>query len=205
MARKADVSAGILVYRETNATLEVLLAHPGGPFWARKDAGAWTIPKGLVELGADLLATAEREFTEETGFVAEGPFVPLAAARQTSGKIVHAFACRGDFDSTKLISHMFEIEWPPRSGQRRQFPEVDRAAGSLGQSFACGNFSATYSRIASDSQTWTSPSINVGTLPVPDTCSSRCLKSGALSEITSSSNARPATFMAIHGRHDHDE
>ena len=128
MARKADVSAGILVYRETNATLEVLLAHPGGPFWARKDAGAWTIPKGLVELGADLLATAEREFTEETGFVAEGPFVPMAAARQTSGKIVHAFACRGDFDSTKLISNMFEIEWPPRSGQRRQFPEVDRAA-----------------------------------------------------------------------------
>jgi predicted NUDIX family NTP pyrophosphohydrolase len=128
MARKADVSAGILVYRKTNATLEVLLAHPGGPFWARKDAGAWTIPKGLVELGADLLATAEREFTEETGFVAEGPFVPLAAVRQTSGKIVHAFACRGDFDSTKLISNMFEIEWPPRSGQRRQFPEVDRAA-----------------------------------------------------------------------------
>ena len=128
MARKADVSAGILVYRETNATLEVLLAHPGGPFWARKDAGAWTIPKGLAEPGADLLATAEREFTEETGFVAEGPFVPLAAARQTSGKIVHAFACRGDFDSTKLISNMFEIEWPPRSGQRRQFPEVDRAA-----------------------------------------------------------------------------
>ena len=128
MARKADVSAGILVYRKTNATLEVLLAHPGGPFWARKDAGAWTIPKGLVELGANLLATAEREFTEETGFVAEGPFVPLAAVRQTSGKIVHAFACRGDFDSTKLISNMFEIEWPPRSGQRRQFPEVDRAA-----------------------------------------------------------------------------
>ena len=128
MARKADVSAGILVYRETNATLEVLLAHPGGPFWARKDAGAWTIPKGLVEIGADLLATAEREFTEETGFVAEGPFVPLAAVRQTSGKVVHAFACRGDFDPTKVISNMFEIEWPPRSGQRRQFPEVDRAA-----------------------------------------------------------------------------
>jgi predicted NUDIX family NTP pyrophosphohydrolase len=128
MARKADVSAGILVYRETNATLEVLLAHPGGPFWARKDAGAWTIPKGLVEPGADLLATAQREFTEETGFVAEGPFVQLSAVRQTSGKIVHAFACRGDFDSTKLISNMFEIEWPPRSGQRRQFPEVDRAA-----------------------------------------------------------------------------
>jgi len=128
MARKADVSAGILVYRETNGALEVLLAHPGGPFWARKDAGAWTIPKGLVEPGADLLATAEREFTEETGFTATGPFVPLPPVRQTSGKVVHAFACRGDFDSTKLISNMFEIEWPPRSGQRRQFPEVDRAA-----------------------------------------------------------------------------
>jgi predicted NUDIX family NTP pyrophosphohydrolase len=128
MARKAEVSAGILLYRETNDTLEVLLAHPGGPFWARKNAGAWTIPKGLVEPGADLLATAQREFTEETGFVAEGPFVPLTSVRQTSGKIVHAFACRGDFDAAKLISNMFEIEWPPRSGQRRQFPEVDRAA-----------------------------------------------------------------------------
>jgi predicted NUDIX family NTP pyrophosphohydrolase len=128
MARKAEVSAGILVYRETNGLLEVLLAHPGGPFWARKDEGAWTIPKGLVEPGADLLATAQREFTEETGFVAAGPFVPLAPVRQTSGKIVHGFACRGDFDAAKLTSNMFEIEWPPRSGQRRQFPEVDRAA-----------------------------------------------------------------------------
>src|SRR5262245_33704301 len=128
MARKAEVSAGILLYRETNGALEVLLAHPGGPFWARKDEGAWTIPKGLVEPGADLLATAQREFTEETGFTATGPFVPLAPVRQTSGKIVHGFACRGDFDPTKLISNMFEIEWPPRSGQRRQFPEVDRAA-----------------------------------------------------------------------------
>ena len=128
MARKADVSAGILVYRETNGTIEVLLAHPGGPFWARKDQGAWTIPKGLVEAGADLLATAQREFTEETGFVAEGPFVALTPVRQTSGKIVHAFACRGDFDAAKLISNTFEIEWPPRSGQRQQFPEVDRAA-----------------------------------------------------------------------------
>lgn len=127
MARKAEVSAGILVYRETNGTLEVLLAHPGGPLWARKDEGAWTIPKGLVEPGADLLATAQREFTEETGFVADGPFVPLAAVRQTSGKIVHAFACRGDFDAAKLISNTFEIEWPPRSGSRREFPEVDRA------------------------------------------------------------------------------
>jgi predicted NUDIX family NTP pyrophosphohydrolase len=128
MPRKAEISAGILLYRKTNGALEVLLAHPGGPFWARKDEGAWTIPKGLVEPGAELLATAQREFTEETGFTATGPFVPLAPVRQTSGKIVHGFACRGDFDPTKLISNMFEIEWPPRSGQRRQFPEVDRAA-----------------------------------------------------------------------------
>ena len=128
MARKAEVSAGILVYRETNGAIEVLLAHPGGPFWARKDEGAWTIPKGLVEPGADLLATAQREFTEETGFTATGPFVPLPSVRQTSGKIVHAFACVGDFDATKLISNMFEIEWPPHSGHRRQFPEVDHAA-----------------------------------------------------------------------------
>jgi predicted NUDIX family NTP pyrophosphohydrolase len=128
MARKTEVSAGLLVYRETTGTREVLLAHPGGPFWARKDLGAWTIPKGLVENGADLLATAQREFTEETGFVAEGPFVALAPVRQTSGKIVHAFACRGDFDPTKLISNTFEIEWPPRSGRSQEFPEVDRAA-----------------------------------------------------------------------------
>jgi predicted NUDIX family NTP pyrophosphohydrolase len=128
MARKAEISAGILLYRETNGALEVLLAHPGGPFWVRKDEGAWTIPKGLVEPGAELLATAQREFTEETGFTATGPFVALAPVRQTSGKIVHGFACRGDFDPAKLISNMFEIEWPPRSGQRRQFPEVDRAA-----------------------------------------------------------------------------
>jgi predicted NUDIX family NTP pyrophosphohydrolase len=128
MARKAEISAGILLYRETNGALEVLLAHPGGPFWARKDEGAWTIPKGLVEPGADLLATAQREFTEETGFTAAGPFAPLSPVRQTSGKIVHAFACRSDFDPAKLISNMFEIEWPPRSGRRQQFPEVDRAA-----------------------------------------------------------------------------
>ncbi len=128
MARKAEVSAGILVYRQSNGVLEILLAHPGGPFWARKDEGAWTIPKGIVEAGADLLAAAQREFAEETGFVAEGPFVPLTPVRQTSGKIVHAFACRGNFDPAKLISNAFEMEWPPRSRRRRHFPEVDRAA-----------------------------------------------------------------------------
>jgi len=127
--RRTQVSAGLLVYRRTADHMEVLLAHPGGPFWAKKDTGAWTIPKGLAESAADpdLLATAQREFTEETGFAAEGPFLSLRPVTQTSGKIVHAFACAGDFDPAQLTSSTFEIEWPPRSGQRRSFPEVDRA------------------------------------------------------------------------------
>jgi predicted NUDIX family NTP pyrophosphohydrolase len=124
MGRKSEVSAGLLVWRGR----EVLLAHPGGPYWARKDAGAWTIPKGLVEAGDDLLATAQREFTEETGFVAHGPFAPLKAVRQKSGKTVHAFACAGDFDPGKLASNSFEMEWPPRSRRMKSFPEVDRVA-----------------------------------------------------------------------------
>jgi len=106
----------------------VLLAHPGGPFWAKKDAGVWTIPKGLVDPGEEVLAAATREFTEETGFTAEGPFAPLRAVKQKSGKTVHAFACAGDFDPGKLVSNSFEIEWPPRSGKRRSFPEIDRLA-----------------------------------------------------------------------------
>jgi predicted NUDIX family NTP pyrophosphohydrolase len=127
MGRKSEISAGLLVYRD-RGTLEVLLAHPGGPYWARKDAGAWTIPKGLVEQSDDLLATAQREFTEETGFMATGPFVPLAPVKQKSGKTVHAFACVGDFDPAKLVSNTFEIEWPPKSGRHRSYPEVDRLA-----------------------------------------------------------------------------
>jgi predicted NUDIX family NTP pyrophosphohydrolase len=127
MARKSEISAGLLVYRRGPMDRpEVLLAHPGGPFWARKDAGAWTIPKGLVDADADLLTTARREFTEETGFTALGPFTPLAPVKQKSGKTVHAFACAGDFDGGKLVSNMFEIEWPPKSGKRRSFPEIDR-------------------------------------------------------------------------------
>jgi predicted NUDIX family NTP pyrophosphohydrolase len=129
-ARRTDVSAGLLVYRRNARRIEVLLAHPGGPFWAKKDAGAWTIPKGLAETAADsdLLATARREFTEETGFAAQGPFLPLNPVTQTRGKVVHAFACTGNFDPAELMSNTFEIEWPPRSGQRQSFPEVDRAA-----------------------------------------------------------------------------
>jgi len=126
MGRASDVSAGLLVFRRRDA-LEVLLAHPGGPFWAKKDAGAWGIPKGLIEAGAYPLSTAQREFTEETGFVAQGPFVKLTPVRQKSGKLVHAFACEGDFDPKKLVSNTFEIEWPPKSKRMKSFPEIDRA------------------------------------------------------------------------------
>jgi len=125
MGRKSEISAGLLVCRNP-PDVEVLLAHPGGPYWAKKDAGAWTIPKGLVEPGDELLETAQREFIEETGFVARGPFVPLTPVKQKSGKTVHAFACAGDFDPAKLKSETFEIEWPPRSRKRQSFPEVDR-------------------------------------------------------------------------------
>ncbi len=123
MAR--EISAGILPFRQRNE-LEVLLAHPGGPYWAKKDAGAWTIPKGLVEPGEELRAAALREFTEETGFVAREPFIALTPVRQKSGKVVHAFACAGDFDPDKLVCNTFEIEWPPKSGKRKSFPEIDR-------------------------------------------------------------------------------
>src|SRR5262245_51879609 len=122
LARKQEISAGLLLFRWPEQP-EVLLAHPGGPFWSRKDAGAWTIPKGAAAPGDDLLATARREFTEETGFAPDGPFIPLQPVRQKSGKLVHAWALQGDFDLTKFSSNEFEMEWPPRSGLRRSFPE----------------------------------------------------------------------------------
>lgn len=125
MARKAEISAGLLVFRR-KPSLEMLLAHPGGPYWARKDEGAWSIPKGLVEPGDDLLAAARRELAEETSFIADGAFIPLAPVKQKSGKTVHGFAVEGDFDLAQFASNSFEIEWPPRSGRRRAFPEVDR-------------------------------------------------------------------------------
>jgi predicted NUDIX family NTP pyrophosphohydrolase len=120
-------SAGILLYRGHGPDLEVLLVHPGGPLWARRDAGAWTIPKGELDDDEDPLAAARRELAEETGVRLEGPFHPLAPIRQRGGKIVHAWACRGDVDPTTLRSNTFEMEWPPRSGKRATFPEVDRA------------------------------------------------------------------------------
>ena len=124
MSRRDEVSAGLLAFRRGRVA-EFLLAHPGGPYWARRDEGAWTIPKGVVRPD-DLLTGAKREFTEETSFTAAGPFIPLAAVRQKSGKTVHAFAFEGDFDAHKFSSNLFEMEWPPRSGKLREFPEIDR-------------------------------------------------------------------------------
>jgi predicted NUDIX family NTP pyrophosphohydrolase len=120
-------SAGLLLFREIEGRLEVLLVHPGGPFWARKDDGAWSIPKGELEEGEDPLAAAKREFQEETGQSAEGEPIPLEPLRQPSGKTVQAWALRGDLDPAHLKSSTFSLEWPPRSGRRQEFPEVDRA------------------------------------------------------------------------------
>jgi predicted NUDIX family NTP pyrophosphohydrolase len=124
---RVEISAGLLAFRRTPA-LEVLLAHPGGPFWAKKDDGAWTIPKGLAEADADLLATARREFTEETNLNAAGAFITLAPVKQKSGKVVHAWAFEADLRLDSFVSNTFEMDWPPRSGRRRSFPEIDRIA-----------------------------------------------------------------------------
>jgi predicted NUDIX family NTP pyrophosphohydrolase len=114
------------MYRRRNVGLEVLLVHPGGPLWARKDAGVWTIPKGEFDR-EDALSAARREFEEETGSSVHGDFIALSPCRQKSGKIVHAFAVEGDFDASTVTSNTFEMEWPPRSGRKGVFPEVDRA------------------------------------------------------------------------------
>jgi predicted NUDIX family NTP pyrophosphohydrolase len=121
-------SAGLLLYRESRGAPEVLLVHPGGPFWAHKDDGAWSIPKGEFEGDQEPLAAARREFAEETGATVEGDFIELRPVRLPSGKIVHAWAVRADFDPARLRSNTFTMEWPPKSGQLREFPEVDHAA-----------------------------------------------------------------------------
>jgi predicted NUDIX family NTP pyrophosphohydrolase len=120
-------SAGILMYRRGVQGLEVLLVHPGGPFWARKDLGAWSIPKGEYSEADEPLATAIREFAEETGTQPRGEFRPLGELTQPGRKIVTAFAVEGDFDAATLKSNTFELEWPPKSGRKATFPEVDRA------------------------------------------------------------------------------
>jgi predicted NUDIX family NTP pyrophosphohydrolase len=116
------------MYRRSTGGLEVLLVHPGGPFWANRDLGAWSIPKGEIESGENLEDAARREFHEETGFGATEPLHPLPAVRQAGGKLVYAWAIEGDCDPAQLRSNSFRMEWPPRSGRQREFPEVDRAA-----------------------------------------------------------------------------
>jgi predicted NUDIX family NTP pyrophosphohydrolase len=120
-------SAGILMYRQREGIVEVLLAHMGGPFWAKKDLGAWSIPKGEFDPGEAPLAAAKREFEEETGISVSGKFIPLVSIKQSGGKIVHIWAVEGDYDPAKIRSNTFMMEWPPRSGKQQSFPEIDRA------------------------------------------------------------------------------
>ncbi len=120
-------SAGLLMYRYRDGVLEVFLVHPGGPFWARKDLGAWSLPKGEFTPEEDALAAARREFAEETGLPAAGEFIPLTPRRQPSGKLIQAWAFEGDCDPSAVKSNTFALEWPPRSGRQEEFPEIDRA------------------------------------------------------------------------------
>ena len=129
-AKTPNVSAGLVLFRRTAAggALELFLAHPGGPFWAHRDDGAWTIPKGVVNPGEDLLDAARREFEEETGVPPAGPFIPLGSVKQRAGKTVHAWAWEGDADASLVTSNTMRTEWPRGSGQWLTFPEVDRCA-----------------------------------------------------------------------------
>lgn len=121
----AKTSAGLLMFRR-KPLLEVFLVHPGGPYWAAKDAGAWTIPKGEVGEGEEFVAAAKREFNEETGFDSSEPLIPLGSVKLKSGKTIQAWAFEGDCDARRLRSNLFEVEWPPRSGKVVKFPEADR-------------------------------------------------------------------------------
>ena len=128
MAENRNVSAGLLLYRRTPAGLELFLAHPGGPFWRGRELGAWTIPKGLVAPGEELLDAARREFHEETGILPREPFLPLGSVRQKAGKVIHAWGWEGDADPAAVISNTTSCEWPRGSGRSLTFPEVDRCA-----------------------------------------------------------------------------
>lgn len=127
-SRMPKVSAGLLMYRVRGGELEFLLAHPGGPFWKERDAGAWTIPKGEIQSGEEPLAAARREFEEEIGLRPEGKFIELTPITQKGGKIVHAWAFEGEFDTASVRSNTFQMEWPPHSGKFQTCPEVDQAS-----------------------------------------------------------------------------
>jgi predicted NUDIX family NTP pyrophosphohydrolase len=128
MERRSNVSAGLLLYRCCRHGLEVFLAHPGGPFWAARDLGAWTIPKGVIDEGEEPLAAALREFCEETGITSRGPYLPLGSIRQRAGKTVHAWAWEGDADPSLVHSNTMRCEWPRGSGKYIEVPEIDRCS-----------------------------------------------------------------------------
>jgi predicted NUDIX family NTP pyrophosphohydrolase len=125
---RPNISAGLLLFRRSRGALEVFIAHPGGPFWRDRDVGAWTIPKGIVESGEDLLDAAQREFFEETSIRPLGPFIPLGSIRQKAGKTIHAWGWEGDADPAAIVSNTMRTEWPRGSGRMIEFPEVDRCA-----------------------------------------------------------------------------
>lgn len=126
MTTSPKISAGILLYRYRDGDLEVLLVHLGGPYWTNKDLAAWSIPKGLCEIDENLLETARREFEEETGFAVDGNFISLGKLKQSSGKVIHAWALEGELDADKIRSNTFTLEWPSNSGRLREYPEVDK-------------------------------------------------------------------------------
>lgn len=125
-SRRPNISAGLLLFRRSRGALEVFIAHPGGPFWRDRDVGAWTIPKGIVESGENLLDAAQREFFEETSIRPVGPFIPLGSIRQKAGKTIHAWGWEGDADPAAIVSNTMRTEWPRGTGRLIEFPEVDR-------------------------------------------------------------------------------
>jgi predicted NUDIX family NTP pyrophosphohydrolase len=154
VAKSAPISAGVLLCRAHQGHWQFLLAHPGGPFFARKDDGIWTLPKGLIDPDEDALCAAQREFREETGFaLPDGPFQALGEIVQKGGKRVLAWAVVGDAELTRFVSNTFELEWPPRSGKLRSFPEIDRV-GFFDYATACSKILSAQSEFLERARSW---------------------------------------------------